>query len=90
MPLYPTTFLADVFDDEKWAGELEGAIGVVSTIGAFGSNEFMEKICGDANIKAAETAKKAGKTSKQALYFFLLRKLSRVVLLVNFSFSSQA
>ena len=31
----------------------------VSSIGAFGSNEFMEKVCGDANIATAEAAKAA-------------------------------
>jgi hypothetical protein len=33
---------------------------VVTTVGAFGSNEFMEKMCGDANINAARAAQKAG------------------------------
>ncbi len=55
-------------------GELEGAIGVVSTIGAFGNNEFMEKICGDANIKAAQTAKKAGKTRKHIFLHYAHNK----------------
>ncbi|KAJ8566678.1 hypothetical protein ON010_g6444 [Phytophthora cinnamomi] len=32
----------------------------VSTVGAFGSNEFMEKLCGDATIAAARAAQKAG------------------------------
>lgn len=51
---------ADVFDDKGWAHELEGAAGVVSCIGAFGSNAFMERINGDANAHAAEVAAKAG------------------------------
>lgn len=52
---------ADVFDSNTWSKELEGASGVVSCIGAFGSEAFMEKINGDANIHAVETAAKAGK-----------------------------
>lgn len=38
-------------------GKCEGAI---SCVGAFGSNEFMEKVNGDANISAIEAAKTAG------------------------------
>lgn len=49
-----------MFDDKGWARELEGASGVVSCIGAFGSNAFMERINGDANAHAAEVAAKAG------------------------------
>jgi len=33
---------------------------VVTCVGAFGSNDFMENVCGDANIHAAEVAAKAG------------------------------
>ena len=33
---------------------------VVSCIGAFGSNDFMQKICGDATIAAVRTAKDKG------------------------------
>ena len=51
---------ADVFDVASWRQELEGADAVVSCIGAFGSNEFMEKINGDANILAVSEALKAG------------------------------
>ena len=51
---------ADVFDSNSWSKELEGATGVVSCIGAFGSNQFMEKINGDANVFVVETAAKAG------------------------------
>jgi len=51
---------ADVFDVKTWAKELEGATGVVSCIGAFGSNAFMEKMNGDANVLAVQTAAKAG------------------------------
>lgn len=49
---------ADIFNSSAWNKELEGATGVVSCIGAFGSNEFMEKINGDANVLAAEVAAK--------------------------------
>lgn len=38
--------------------QLAGATGVVSCVGAFGSNEQMEKICGDATVTATEAAKK--------------------------------
>jgi len=51
---------ADAFDTEAWKPALEGAVGVVSTLGAFGSNAFMEKICGDANVAVFEAAKAAG------------------------------
>lgn len=32
----------------------------VSTVGAFGSNEFMQRMCGDSTIEIARAAKKAG------------------------------
>ena len=51
---------ADVFDVASWKNELEGADAVVSCIGAFGSNEFMEKMNGDANIIAVSEALNAG------------------------------
>lgn len=41
--------------------QLSGATGVVSCVGAFGSNEQMEKICGDATVTATEAAKKVPK-----------------------------
>lgn len=31
----------DVFEPTTWEAQLRGAVGVISTIGAFGSNEFM-------------------------------------------------
>eukprot|EP00521_Asterionellopsis_glacialis_P021407 CAMPEP_0195321788 /NCGR_PEP_ID=MMETSP0708-20121125/6925_1 /TAXON_ID=33640 /ORGANISM="Asterionellopsis glacialis, Strain CCMP134" /LENGTH=244 /DNA_ID=CAMNT_0040388491 /DNA_START=68 /DNA_END=802 /DNA_ORIENTATION=+ len=46
----------DIFDEARREEVFEGVDCIVSTIGAFGSNEFMEKICGDATIQAAETA----------------------------------
>ena len=51
---------AEVFDVASWRKELEGADAVVSCIGAFGSNEFMEKMNGDANIIAVSEALNAG------------------------------
>ncbi|KAG3018964.1 hypothetical protein PC128_g15322 [Phytophthora cactorum] len=50
----------DVFDDKQLAKAVEGVTGVISTVGAFGNNEFMEKMCGDATIVAARAAQKAG------------------------------
>eukprot|EP00644_Phytophthora_capsici_P018518 jgi/Phyca11/130737/e_gw1.97.116.1 len=50
----------DVFDDKQLAKAVEGVTGVISTVGAFGSNELMEKLCGDATIAAARAAQKAG------------------------------
>ncbi|CAK4662112.1 hypothetical protein LEN26_006522 [Aphanomyces euteiches] len=50
----------DVFKKEDIQNAAKGTTGVISTVGAFGSNEFMEKICGDANIEAVRAAKEAG------------------------------
>ena len=47
-------------DDGTWRETLEGAVGVVSTIGAFGSNEFMYKMCGEVNMKIMNAAHEAG------------------------------
>mmetsp|Transcript_17294 Transcript_17294/g.25347 ORF Transcript_17294/g.25347 Transcript_17294/m.25347 type:complete len:242 (-) Transcript_17294:535-1260(-) len=46
----------DVFDEGSRDDALKGVDSVVSTIGAFGSNEFMDRICGDATIQAVESA----------------------------------
>lgn len=35
---------ADVFNPASWTPQLQGAIGVVSCLGAFGSNDFMYKV----------------------------------------------
>lgn len=40
----------------------ENNVELVSTVGAFGSNEIMEKMCGDATIQAANVAQKVGKS----------------------------
>jgi len=50
----------DVFDQEALKKAMDGVSGVVTAVGAFGSDEFMEKINGDANIVAADTAKSSG------------------------------
>lgn len=46
-------------DDGQWKETLDGACGVVSTIGAFGSNAFMYTMCGEVNMKIMEAAKNA-------------------------------
>lgn len=50
----------DIFDKQAREDATDGVAAVVSCIGAFGSNDFMKKICGDANIKAIHTAKNKG------------------------------
>lgn len=35
---------ADVFNPSSWRDQLKGAIGLVSCLGGFGSNEFMFKV----------------------------------------------
>ena len=51
---------SDVFNPSSYAEILSGADCVISCIGAFGSNEFMEKINGDANVLAVSESYKAG------------------------------
>ncbi|KAL3163381.1 hypothetical protein ABBQ32_009766 [Trebouxia sp. C0010 RCD-2024] len=50
---------ADALDPEQWREQLQGAVGVVSCLGGFGSNEFMLKICGEANVGVIREAAKA-------------------------------
>ncbi|KAL3131927.1 hypothetical protein ABBQ38_007628 [Trebouxia sp. C0009 RCD-2024] len=50
---------ADALEPEQWREQLQGAVGVVSCLGAFGSNEFMLKICGEANVGIIREAAKA-------------------------------
>lgn len=50
----------DVFDPSSWRSQLQGATGVISTLGGFGSNEWMYKICGESNMQLMEAAKEAG------------------------------
>ena len=49
----------DALRPSGWESELAQARAVISTVGAFGSNEFMEKMCGDANIEVMRAAAKA-------------------------------
>ncbi len=36
---------ADAFEPDQWRDQLQGAVGVVSCLGGFGSNDFMLKVC---------------------------------------------
>jgi len=47
---------ADVFDYDKWEDVTLNADAFVSTLGAFGNNEYMQKINGDANIFSCSKA----------------------------------
>ena len=40
----PCAAQADVFDTAAWRGQLSSSIGVISCLGAFGSNAFMQKV----------------------------------------------
>lgn len=51
---------ADCLEPSSYTEVLKGAYGVVSTVGGFGSNDAMYKICGETNIRAAETAAALG------------------------------
>eukprot|EP01038_Epipyxis_sp_PR26KG_P015934 gene15934-21622_t len=53
-------FKGDIFQPSDWKHKLEDCDGVISCVGAFGSNEFMEKINGDANILAVGESLTAG------------------------------
>lgn len=50
----------DIFDQKQREEIFSRFDCIISTIGAFGSNEFMEKMCGDATIEAARTAADVG------------------------------
>lgn len=50
----------DVFDDAARNDAMSDVDAVVSVIGAFGSNDFMQRVCGDATIEAIRTAKEKG------------------------------
>eukprot|EP00586_Coscinodiscus_wailesii_P004829 CAMPEP_0172481842 /NCGR_PEP_ID=MMETSP1066-20121228/7994_1 /TAXON_ID=671091 /ORGANISM="Coscinodiscus wailesii, Strain CCMP2513" /LENGTH=262 /DNA_ID=CAMNT_0013244509 /DNA_START=56 /DNA_END=844 /DNA_ORIENTATION=- len=52
--------LSNDTDDERRKHLLRDADVVISTVGAFGSNEFMERVCGDATVHAIETAADGG------------------------------
>ena len=47
----------DIFDKAAREDVMSNVDAVVSCIGAFGSNSFMQKMCGDATIEAIHTAK---------------------------------
>ncbi|KAL0026968.1 hypothetical protein WJX79_003842 [Trebouxia sp. C0005] len=51
---------ADAFEPDEWRDQLQGAVGVVSCLGGFGSNDFMLKICGEANVGVIREAAQAG------------------------------
>lgn len=48
----------DIFDVARRDEAFGGVDVIISTIGAFGNNEYMEKICGDATVDAVESAAK--------------------------------
>ncbi|EFN59967.1 hypothetical protein CHLNCDRAFT_133074 [Chlorella variabilis] len=51
----------DALDPQQaWKDVLKGAAGAVSTMGGFGSNEHMYKVCGEANMRAMDAAAAAG------------------------------
>ena len=50
----------DVFDASARNDVMDDVDAVVSCIGAFGSNDFMKKVCGGATIEAVRTAKERG------------------------------
>ena len=50
----------DIFDDSAREDAIDGNYAVVSCIGAFGSNDFMKKVCGDATIEAIQTSRQKG------------------------------
>lgn len=55
-PPLPLPLQGDALDpQEAWRGVLKGAAGVVSTLGAFGSNEHMYKVLGLAPLSSLVT-----------------------------------
>jgi len=50
----------DIFDSAAREDVMSNVDAVVSCIGAFGSNDVMQKICGEATIDAIHTAKEKG------------------------------
>lgn len=46
--------------EDEYKQHLKGCDAVISCVGAFGSNDFMEKVCGDLTVRAAELAKDTG------------------------------
>eukprot|EP00210_Caulerpa_lentillifera_P006855 g6552.t1 len=50
----------DALQPTCYTDKLSGALGAVSCVGGFGSNEKMYRVCGEANIRAIETAASLG------------------------------
>lgn len=50
----------DAFDPSSWQSQLRGAVGIVSTLGGFGSNDAMYRVCGESNIALMEAAAAEG------------------------------
>lgn len=50
----------DAFESESFKDLLQGATGVISTLGTFGSNDLMYKVCGIANMQLMDAAAVAG------------------------------
>ncbi|CAI5511719.1 unnamed protein product [Closterium sp. Naga37s-1] len=50
----------DALNPSSWKQHLQGATGVVSCVGAFGSTEWMRRINGDANVGIVNVAKEEG------------------------------
>ncbi|CAI5986718.1 unnamed protein product [Closterium sp. NIES-64] len=50
----------DALNPSSWKQHLQGATGVVSCVGAFGSNEWMRRINGDANVGVVNAAREEG------------------------------
>ena len=58
--------VGDVFDRSTWVDQFQsgGYTACVGAIGAFGNNDFMEKMNGDANIVAVEESAKSDSVTK--------------------------
>ena len=54
--------LAPVDDQASdWPEEyLDGVAGVISCVGSFGGHDFMRKVCGEANVRVFDEAKRRG------------------------------
>ena len=50
----------DAYDGASYREVLQGCDGAISCIGAFGSNQMMEKVNGDTNIQAIRECFRAG------------------------------
>lgn len=44
---------ADVFDVPSWSRQLDGAVGVISCLGGFGTNEAMFKVCSLSTVQGS-------------------------------------